>query len=56
MLAMFDYSALHQFETHINGFLDPEPPNFDPNHDFLSSIEAEMINLLPKKRALMAVI
>ena len=45
--------ALHQFETHINGFLEPESPNFDPNHAFLSSIEAEIINFLPKKAAIL---
>ena len=37
------------FETHINGFLEPESPNFDPNHAFLSSIEAEIITFQPKK-------
>ena len=45
---------LHQFETHINGFLGPESPNFDPNHAFLSSIEAEIITFLPKKVAILA--
>ena len=40
---------MHQFETHINGFLEPESPNFDSNHAFLSSIEAEIISFLPKK-------
>ena len=33
----------------MNGFLDLKSPNFDPKHDFLSSIEAEIISLLPKK-------
>ena len=41
------------FGTHINGFLEPESPNFDPNHAFLSSIEAEIITLLPKKAAIL---
>ena len=40
MSAILDFEALHQFETHINGFLEPESPNLDPNHAFLSSIEA----------------
>ena len=33
--------ATHQFETHINGFLVSESPNVDPNHAFLSCIEAK---------------
>ena len=28
-------------------------PNFDPNHAFLSSIEAEIITFLPKKVAIL---
>ena len=28
-------------------------PNFDPKHDFLSSIEAEIITFLPKKVAIL---
>ena len=35
----------------MNGFLETESPNFDPNHAFLSSIEAEIITFLPKKTA-----
>ena len=34
------------------GFLEPESPNFDPNHAFLSSIEADIITFLPKKAAI----
>ena len=41
-----------QFETYINGFLGSESPNFDPNHAFLSSIEAETITFLPEKAAI----
>ena len=41
------------FETHINGFLAPESPNFDPNHAFLGSIEAEIITFLPKRAAIL---
>ena len=37
----------------MNGFLEPESPNFDPNHAFLSSIEAEIITFLPKKVAIL---
>ena len=33
--------------------MDPESPNFDPNHAFLSSIEAEIITFLPKKAAIL---
>ena len=40
-------------ETHINGFLEPESPNFYPNHAFLSSIEAEIITFLPKKAVIL---
>ena len=29
-----------------------ESPNFDPNHAFLSSLEAEIITFLPKKAAI----
>ena len=36
----------------MNGFLEPESANFDPNHAFLSSIEAEIITFLPKKAAI----
>ena len=32
--------------------LEPESPIFDPNHAFLSSIEAEIITFLPKKAAI----
>ena len=39
--------------THINGFLELESPNFDPNHAFLSSIEAEIITFLSKKAAIL---
>ena len=53
MSAILDFEALHQFETHINGFLEPKSPNFDPNHAFLSSIEAEKITFLPKKVAIL---
>ena len=38
MSAILDIYALHQFETYINGFLEPESPDFDPNHAFLISI------------------
>ena len=53
MSAILDFKALHQFETHINGFIRPESPNFDPNHAFLSCIEAEIITFLPKKAAIL---
>ena len=44
---------MHQFETHINGFLEPEYPNFDCNNAFLTSIEAEIITFLPKKAVIL---
>ena len=53
MSAILDFEALHQFETQLNGFLQPESPNFDPNHAFLSSIEAEIITFLLKKAAIL---
>ena len=37
----------------MNGFLGPESPNFDPDHAFLSSIEAEIITFLPEKAAIL---
>ena len=43
---------LSQFETNINGFLEPESLNFDSNHAFLGSIESEIITFLPKKAAI----
>ena len=57
MSASSDCKALHQFETYIllfieNRFIEPESPNFDPNHAVLSSIEAEIITFLPKKAAI----
>ena len=51
MSAILDFSALYQFETHKIGFLDLEFPNFDPNHAFLSSREAEIITFLMEKAA-----
>ena len=43
------YVCMHQFETHINGFLEPESSNFDPKYVFLSCIEAEIITFISKK-------
>ena len=37
----------------MNGFLKPESSHFDPDHAFLSSIEAEIITFLPKKAAIL---
>ena len=37
----------------INGILEPESPNFEPTHAFLSSIEAEIITVLPTKAAIL---
>ena len=51
MSAILEFKALQQFETHINGFLQPESPNFDQKHAVLSSIEAEIITFLPRKAA-----
>ena len=53
MSAILGFEALHQFETHINGFLEPESPNFDPKHAFVSSIAGEIITFLPKNAAIL---
>ena len=37
----------------MNGFPDLKSPNFDPKHDFLSGIEAEIITFLAKKAAIL---
>ena len=37
----------------MNGFLEPETPNLDPAHTFLSNIEAKIITFLPKKAAIL---
>ena len=34
-------------------FLEPESPNSDPNHAFLSGLEAEKSTFLPKKVAIL---
>ena len=53
MSVILDLYDLYQFETYINGFLDLEYPNFDPNkHGFLSSIEAVTVRFLPNKAAI----
>ena len=36
----------------MNGFPDLKSPNFNPKHDFLSKIEAEIISFLLKKAAI----
>ena len=33
----------------MNGFIELESPNFDPNHAFCSNIEDEITTFLPKK-------
>ena len=44
MSAILDFYDMYQFETYINGFLDPNYPNLDPKHGYLSSVEAEIIS------------
>ena len=41
---------MYQLETHINGFLDIEYPNFDPKHGFLSSVGAEIISFCLRRQ------
>ena len=47
MSAILDFYDMYQFETYINGFLDP---NFDPKHGFLSSVEAEIISFFQRRQ------
>ena len=51
--AILEFQATHQFETYINEFLKPKSPYSDPDHAFLSSIEAEIIPFLPKRAAIL---
>ena len=37
----------------MNGFLEPESTNSDPNHAFLCSIKAEIFTFLPEKAAIL---
>ena len=53
MSAILDLEALHKFEDYINGLIRPKSTNFDTNHAFLSSIEAEIITFLSKKAAIL---
>ena len=52
MSAILDFYDLNQFKNYMNGFPDLKSPNFDPKHDFLSGIEAEIISFLLKKAAI----
>ena len=49
MSAILDFYDLDQFKNYMNGFPDLKSPNFDPKHDFLSSIEAEIIIFFAEK-------
>ena len=50
MSAILDFYDLDQFQNYMNGFPDLKSPNSDPQHDFLSGIEAEIISFLLKKQ------
>ena len=52
MSAILDFYNVYKFETYMNGFLDLEYPNFDLKHDFRSSLEVEIISVLPNKAAI----
>ena len=52
MSAILDFYVVYKFETYMNGFLDLEYSIFDPKHDFLSSIEAEIMRFLLYKVAI----
>ena len=52
MSVILDFYDLDQFQNCMNGFPVLKSPNFDPKHDFLSSIEAEIFSFLPKKAAI----
>ena len=45
MLHLSNLAALYDW-------VESQSPHFDPNHDFLSSIEIEIITFLPKKAAI----
>ena len=53
MSAILDFYDLDQFQNYMNGFPDLKSPNFDPKHDFLSGIEAQIISFLLKKAAIL---
>ena len=46
MSAFLDFDYLYKFSTYINGFLDPEPLNFDHNHAFISWKCSSIPNLM----------
>ena len=50
MSAILDLYDMFRFETYINGFLDPNYPNFDPKHGYLSSVEAEIISFFQRRQ------
>ena len=50
MSAILDLYDVYKFETYINGFLDPEYPNFDPKHGFLSSVETEIMSFCQRRQ------
>ena len=50
MSAILDFYDMYQFETYINGFLDPNYPNFDPKHGCLNSVEAEIISFFQRRQ------
>ena len=50
MSAILYFYDMYQFETYINGFLDPNYPNFDPKHVYLSSFEVEIISFFQRRQ------
>ena len=50
MSTILEFYDMYQFETYINGFLDPNYPNFDPKYGFLSSVEAEIICFFQRRQ------
>ena len=50
MSTILDFYDMYQFETYINGFLDPNYPNFDPKYGYLSSVEAEIISFFERRQ------
>ena len=50
MSAILDFYDMYQFESYINGFLDPNFPNFDLKNGCLSSVEAEIISFFQRRQ------
>ena len=43
-------NGIKHCDNNDNGFLDPNYPNFDPKHGYLSSVEAEIISFFQRRQ------